>query len=105
MTLDLSISSELLEIQRIALKIAEESFNELKTGMTEIDATEIMYSKGRDNNISKYFHFPFAWFGDRTMFKDFSQPLPILSKSTWQSIGQINPLFQNYKAYVHLANT
>ena len=74
MPIDLSISSDLLEIQRIALSIAEQSFTELKVGMTELDATEIMYSKAKEKNITKYFHFPFAWFGDRTMFKNFSQP-------------------------------
>jgi hypothetical protein len=83
---DINLAKELLEIQNLAISIAEETFNELAVGITEIEAATLLKDKATDKGITKYFHYPFAWFGERTMFKDFSQPLPLLTKSTWKKI-------------------
>ncbi|MBT7610919.1 MAG: M24 family metallopeptidase [Bacteriovoracaceae bacterium] len=86
MSINQKLSNDLLDIQQIAIKVADEVFNQLEVGMTEIDAVNLLKESGKNRGISHYFHYPFAWFGDRTMFKNFSQPLPILSKSTWKKI-------------------
>jgi hypothetical protein len=86
MTIDHSIKSLLLEIQETAIIIAEAVFQEIEIGMTEKDAAHLLTLKAKEYGVEKYFHHPFAWFGDRTMFKDFTQPLPILSKSTWKTL-------------------
>lgn len=79
-------SETLLRIQELSLNSAKDSFSLLKEGMTEKEACQIMHDCLTKQGVRDYFHYPFAWFGERTMFKDFSQPLPLLSKKTWNKL-------------------
>ena len=93
MAIDPTIQASLLEIQTTAINIAETVFQELTVGMSEIEVAQLLTDKASQYGVDKYFHHPFVWFGDRTMFKGFSQPLPILSRSTWKKLEW--PSFQN----------
>lgn len=90
-----SEKEKFLEVQNLAFAAAKYCQNQLQEGMTEKDAATIMENYLQDNAVKQYFHKAFAWFGDRTCFKDFSRPLPFLKKSTWSDFklpSSKNPL-------------
>lgn len=51
----------------------------LQEGMTEKEVANLLDTYCRDLGVKSYFHKPFAWFGDRTRYLDFSQPWHFLS--------------------------
>ena len=55
------------EVQRLAYDIAEEVAATLEVGMTERDACEAITTAQRARGVDQVFHYPFAWFGERTM--------------------------------------
>ena len=55
------------EVQRLAYDIAEEVAASLEVGMTERDACAAIAAAQRARGVEQVFHFPFAWFGERTM--------------------------------------
>jgi hypothetical protein len=70
----------LLKIQNIAINCAKDTYKKLEVGTTEKEACEMMNEYLKKYGITEYFHHPFAWFGDRTKFHEFSRPLPLLNK-------------------------
>ena len=48
---------------------------ELREGMTERQATNLMAQFLADHGVHEYFHTPFAWFGERTAFKNFKSDM------------------------------
>lgn len=76
----------LKSVQELALDCAKHVFSQLQEGMTEKEAAKLMDQYLKERGVKKYFHRPFAWFGDRTLFNDFSRPLPLLQKKTWKDL-------------------
>jgi hypothetical protein len=56
--------------QRLAYDCAQSVEARLRPGMTERDACALMKEYLSARGISQMFHEPFAWFGDRTAFRD-----------------------------------
>lgn len=54
-------------VQRLAYDIAEEVTAALEVGMTERDACDAIAAAQEARGVEQVFHFPFAWFGERTM--------------------------------------
>jgi Xaa-Pro aminopeptidase len=52
--------------QALSYECAAAVANQLREGMTERDATEMMTQFMTDRGVHEYFHLPVAWFGDRT---------------------------------------
>jgi len=73
--------------QDLALKAAHATQEKLEVGMNEKDAVALMHDFLKKAGVSQFFHLPFAWFGDRTRFKNFSTPLPFLRKRTWGDLS------------------
>lgn len=86
MGIDEYMARNLKDVQKLAYDCAETVFAELEEGMTEIEAAKMMKDHLDEHGVKKYFHRPFAWFGDRTLFKNFSRPLPFLRKKTWKDL-------------------
>lgn len=63
------------EVQRLAYRCAEETAAELRPGVTEKEAVAHLRSRLEGHGVDDWFHLPFAWFGDRTAFRRFRQPL------------------------------
>lgn len=57
-----------LKCQRLALKAAKEIAKELQPGWTEKRAAKMLETYLRDEGVEAFFHFPFAWWGDRSKF-------------------------------------
>lgn len=62
------------ECQRIAYDAVVEVAKNLKTGDTERDAAQMIDTELKRHGITRYFHAPFAWFGDRTAFAGIERP-------------------------------
>ena len=63
------------EVQRLAYAGAEAVGAALEVGMTEREAARELRQWLTDAGVDDWFHLPFAWFGDRTAFRGFKQPL------------------------------
>jgi hypothetical protein len=63
------------EVQHTAYRCVEDLEHELRPGLTEKQLTRMMRDWLGDHGIREYFHVPFAWFGDRTSFTGFRNPL------------------------------
>ena len=46
-------------------------------GISEKEASSLLKEVLKSKGINNYFHRPFAWFGERTGFKDFSKPFDL----------------------------
>lgn len=62
-------------VQRLAYRGAQEVGAALEPGMTERDAAHELRRWLTAAGVDDWFHLPFAWFGDRTAFRGFRQPL------------------------------
>lgn len=60
---------------------------ELREGMTEREAAQLVTTYLADHGVFEYFHTPFAWFGDRTAFTDFRGPGDFAPSSRRLSAG------------------
>lgn len=63
------------EVQRLAYRCVETIAAELEPGVTEREAVRRMRRWLIGAGVDDWFHLPFAWFGDRTAFAGFRQPL------------------------------
>jgi Xaa-Pro aminopeptidase len=66
---------EFRSVQQLAYRCAEEIAAGLDVGITERETAARMRTWLVDNGVEDWFHLPFAWFGDRTAFRNFRQPL------------------------------
>jgi Xaa-Pro aminopeptidase len=62
------------EVQQLAYRGAEEVAGGLEPGITEKETAGRMRTWLQDRGVEDWFHLPFAWFGDRTAFRNFRQP-------------------------------
>jgi Xaa-Pro aminopeptidase len=77
-------------VQRLAYEVVEEVQKELYEGITEKEAAEKINQKIKQKNKASFFHYGFAWFGDRTAFVGFKRPLdliPFVSRLTPPHFG------------------
>jgi Xaa-Pro aminopeptidase len=63
------------EVQQLAYAAAESVAQTLQPGVTEKQAVHRMREYLFDRGVQDWFHVPFAWFGDRTAFRNFWTPL------------------------------
>jgi Xaa-Pro aminopeptidase len=63
------------QVQRLAYDCVEHVEKQLTAQMTERDAARLMRDYLAARGVAQYFHKPFAWFGDRTAFVNFSNDL------------------------------
>lgn len=63
------------EVQQLAYRCAEETAAGLEPGVTEKETAARMRRWLEAEGVDDWFHLPFAWFGDRTAFRGFRQPL------------------------------
>ncbi|TGM60142.1 M24 family metallopeptidase [Leptospira adleri] len=68
-------------VQKLAYDAVEWVRERLVVGMTEKTAASLIDSYIYERGGKNFFHYGFAWFGDRTCFREFRRPL------TWKRIG------------------
>lgn len=68
-------------VQKLAYDAVEWVRGRLTVGMTEKTAASLIDSYIRERGGKNFFHYGFAWFGDRTCFRGFRRPL------TFKAIG------------------
>ena len=85
MSVELYTKSELEEFKK-AQKIAYESVLEAQTmlyeGITEKKAASLLDSILESKGVKNFFHTAFAWFGERTTFRNFNSYLDFLPTNT-----------------------
>jgi hypothetical protein len=62
-------------VQQLAYRCAETIAAGLEPGVTEKEAARRMRRWLEERGVDDWLHVPFAWFGDRTAFRGFRQPL------------------------------
>ncbi|MDV6236657.1 M24 family metallopeptidase [Leptospira ellisii] len=72
---------EFKNVQKLAYEAVEFVRNGLTLGTTEKEAADRIDAYVREKGGKNFFHYGFAWFGDRTCFRGFRRPL------TWRRIG------------------
>jgi Xaa-Pro aminopeptidase len=68
-----------LRCQRLSQKAAYEVGSLIQEGWTEIQAAKLLKTYLMDSGVRAFFHYPFAWFGERTKFvgvKNYAQYSP-----------------------------
>jgi Xaa-Pro aminopeptidase len=63
------------DLQRLAYDCAGRVADWLEPGVTERQAAARLRRELTRAGVEDFFHVPFAWFGDRTAFRDFKTPL------------------------------
>ncbi|WP_431889200.1 M24 family metallopeptidase [Nocardiopsis alba] len=63
------------ELQRLAYRAAEDVAASLEPGVTEREAARRVREHLESHGVQDWFHTPFAWFGDRTAFRNLRVPL------------------------------
>ncbi|WP_017535476.1 M24 family metallopeptidase [Nocardiopsis alba] len=63
------------ELQRLAYRAAEDVAASLEPGVTEREAARRIREHLESHGVRDWFHTPFAWFGDRTAFRNLRVPL------------------------------
>lgn len=63
------------ELQQLAYSAAQAVGATLQPGVTEKQAAHRIHAYLTERGVSDWFHTPFAWFGDRTAFRNFRTPL------------------------------
>lgn len=66
--------SRFRETQQLAYRCAEETAGWLEPGVTERQTAAELRRRLVKNGVGDFFHVPFAWFGDRTAFRNFRIP-------------------------------
>jgi Xaa-Pro aminopeptidase len=63
------------DVQQLAYDAAQAVAATLEPGVTEKQAARRMRDYLTERDVADWFHTPFAWFGDRTAFRGFTNPL------------------------------
>ncbi|MFI6320251.1 M24 family metallopeptidase [Nonomuraea sp. NPDC050556] len=71
-------NNEFLELQRLAYAGAEHVAARLEPGVTERMAATALRRWLERHGVDDWFHVPFAWFGERTAFRNFRIPTQFL---------------------------
>lgn len=75
---------EFKKLQRMAYQGAREICDQLTEGVTEIEVADQFEQWWKERGIDRFFHRPFAWFGERTHFDQFAPPFRLKEKGQWQ---------------------
>ena len=91
------------EVQQLAYRSAEQVASELEPGVTEKQAAARLGEVLRKAGVKAFFHQPFAWFGDRTCFKDFRTPFAFFPSNrklerNMAAILDVAPIREGYAA-------
>ena len=65
---------EFKRAQRLAYDATAAVEAQLYEGMTEKQAARMLEQWLRERGVTRFFHYGFAWFGDRSRFRDFTRP-------------------------------
>ena len=87
--------------QRLAIRCAQETEQQLRTGITERELAAWMRAWLKAHGVAHYFHLPFVWFGPRTRFQHFTTRLDLGSTSRPLAendvyIFDFAPIFEGY---------
>jgi Xaa-Pro aminopeptidase len=98
-----------LEVQQLAYRCCEEIGAGLTAGITEKQAARQMREWLLDHGVDDWLHIPFAWFGDRTAFRGFWNPLQFLPSNRRLEEGDafildVAPVVDGYMADIGYAN-
>jgi len=98
------------EVQQLAYRCAEEIAAGRDDGVTEKQAAAEMRRWLEGNGVDDWFHLPFAWFGDRTAFRRFRQPLQFFPTNRQLRPGMpfildCAPVHQGYTADIGYAGS
>ncbi|HJQ06135.1 MAG TPA: M24 family metallopeptidase [Nocardioides sp.] len=66
--------AEFKAVQRLAYDATAAVEQQLCVGMTEREAALMLEDWLKERGVKRFFHYGFAWFGDRTRFRDFEKP-------------------------------
>jgi len=66
---------EYKELQRLAYDAVIWTESKLTEGITEKETTKLIEQYLKNHGVKQFFHLPFAWFGNRSAFHNFSMPL------------------------------
>lgn len=72
--------TEQLKLQTIAFSVVKKIESQMYEGISEYDAAQLLNNEFLGLGIDRFFHKPFAWFGERTGFINFTRPLTLSSK-------------------------
>lgn len=61
-------------VQRLAYDATAAVEAQLYVGITEKEAAAMLEDWLRERGVRRFFHYGFAWFGDRTRFRNFEKP-------------------------------
>jgi Xaa-Pro aminopeptidase len=73
--LDPAEQARFRELQQLAYEAAQSVAANLEPGVTERQAARRIRDHLTERGVEDWFHTPFAWFGDRTAFRNFRLPL------------------------------
>jgi Xaa-Pro aminopeptidase len=94
-----------LQCQRLAFRAVKEVAGLITEGWTERQAAEMVETYLQDSGVKAYFHYPFAWFGERSKFegmKKYRQALPSERKIREGEVFilDVAPILQNHSCDV-----
>ncbi|MGC0419564.1 M24 family metallopeptidase [Embleya sp. AB8] len=69
------------EVQQLAYRCAERVAGWIEPGVTERQTVARLRRELVAEGVQDFFHIPFAWFGDRTAFRNFHTPLQFFATS------------------------
>jgi hypothetical protein len=72
--------------QQLAIRCAQETEKQLRTGITERELAAWMRSWLAAQGVDHYFHRPFVWFGPRTQFRHFTTRMDL--RATSQTLAE-----------------
>ncbi len=95
--------SQFREVQTIAHRCLLAVADELAPGLTEREAAAMIEGRLRSEGVRKFFHVPFAWFGDRTALAGISTPLDFFPTTRTLEVGtpvvlDVAPVVDGYVA-------
>lgn len=90
-----------LNCQKLAQTAAKEIARMVQPGWTEDQTASLLESFLRDNGVGGFFHYPFAWFGERTRFDGIQsykqyQPSRRILLENEVFILDVAPIYQGY---------
>src|SRR3569623_1490403 len=96
--------------QRLAYACVQAVEAQLRPGMTEREACTLMKEYLVSRGVSQMFHEPFAWFGDRTAFRDIRRDQDFLPSDRKLEKGMavildIAPIREGYTADIGYATS
>jgi hypothetical protein len=94
-----------LQCQRLAFRAVKEVAGLMTPGWTEQQAAEMVQTYLSDSGVKTFFHYPFAWFGERSKFaamKNYREAMPTTRKLRENEVFilDVAPIYQNHSSDV-----